>query len=352
MPKQLQLSIPKPCHEDWDKMSQVEKGRFCGSCQKQVMDFTNMSDSQLVAFFKKEATGSVCGRFMPEQLDKAMDIPKKRIPWVKYFFQFTLPLFLASLKSTAQTKKGEVTVKQVEARNDTVCKKPDKLVMMLGATAVRIRDQHEKVITGSVIGVDDKPVPYATVMIKGTVTGTKADSAGVFRITIPAMQDSAILSVSSIGYENKDVILTEDDRRIGLVIIPLTVKLMSEVVVIGYSTIKGMVITDQVSSIRKITVKKENPDFSLATTITAAIYPNPVPAGEAVNVKCEKMEEDYYSFQLVTAGGQQVFQKEIWIDKDAAVLNIQLPKVAPGMYFIVMTGRQSGKKITDKIVIQ
>src|SRR5258706_12935585 len=96
MSKQLQLSIPTPCHANWDNMTPVEKGKFCGSCQKQVIDFSNMSDRQVAEFFKKPSAGSVCGRFMQDQLDRRIEIPKKRIPWVKYFFQILLPGYMIS----------------------------------------------------------------------------------------------------------------------------------------------------------------------------------------------------------------------------------------------------------------
>src|SRR5258706_2725101 len=104
MSKQLQLSIPTPCHENWYNMATVEKGKFCGSCQKEVVDFSNMSDRQVAEFFKKPSTGSVCGRFMTDQLERDIEIPKKRIPWLKYFFQFAIPAFLLSMKATAQGK--------------------------------------------------------------------------------------------------------------------------------------------------------------------------------------------------------------------------------------------------------
>ena len=101
MSKKIQLTVPTPCHENWDAMTPVEKGKFCGSCQKQVMDFTSMSDREIAQFFKKPSTGSVCGRFMNDQLDREMEIPKKRIPWLKYFFQIALPALFVS-KVSAQ----------------------------------------------------------------------------------------------------------------------------------------------------------------------------------------------------------------------------------------------------------
>jgi hypothetical protein len=115
MGKHIQLSITDPCHENWDSMNKAEQGRFCTSCQKQVVDFTSMSDSQLAAFFKKpiqslSKDGSVCGRFFQDQLDRNVEIPRKRIPWVKYFFQFALPAFLMSAKAAAQ---GNVIVKSM-----------------------------------------------------------------------------------------------------------------------------------------------------------------------------------------------------------------------------------------------
>jgi hypothetical protein len=101
MSGKIQLQIPKPCHEKWSEMTPAEKGRFCSSCQKVVVDFSRMGDRELAQFFKK-ASGPVCGRFTGDQLHRDIDLPKKRIPWARYFFSFAIPAFLLSLKSSAQ----------------------------------------------------------------------------------------------------------------------------------------------------------------------------------------------------------------------------------------------------------
>ena len=106
MAKKIQLHIAEPCHENWDKMTPVEQGKFCQSCQKQVVDFTGMSDRQLAQFFKKPLEGSVCGRFMNDQLDRDIDIPKKRLPFIRYFFTVALPALFFS-KANGQRTMGK-----------------------------------------------------------------------------------------------------------------------------------------------------------------------------------------------------------------------------------------------------
>lgn len=105
-------------------MSPADKGRFCAACQKVVIDFSRMTDNELAAFFKKP-TGSVCGRLRQDQLNRDLVIPRKRIPWIKYFFQFVLPAFLFSAKATAQGKVVGRIKNKVPVRTET--RIPDSL---------------------------------------------------------------------------------------------------------------------------------------------------------------------------------------------------------------------------------
>jgi hypothetical protein len=67
MKKQLTLSIPKPCSEKWDNFIPASNGRFCTSCNKIVTDFTQMSDHEIIEFFR-DMPAHACGRFRPDQL--------------------------------------------------------------------------------------------------------------------------------------------------------------------------------------------------------------------------------------------------------------------------------------------
>eukprot|EP01041_Mallomonas_annulata_P034394 gene34394-57152_t len=61
------ISIPNPCHENWNEMKAEEQGRFCSKCAKTVVDFTQKSKEQIKSYFE-ELSGKVCGRFRNEQL--------------------------------------------------------------------------------------------------------------------------------------------------------------------------------------------------------------------------------------------------------------------------------------------
>lgn len=65
------FSIGSSCHESWQQMSATEQGRFCLNCQKEVIDFSSLSDEEVIGVMEK-AGGSVCGRFRTSQLNRPM----------------------------------------------------------------------------------------------------------------------------------------------------------------------------------------------------------------------------------------------------------------------------------------
>jgi len=65
--KPIQIQIPTPCREDWNAMESVEKGRFCSSCRKTVIDFTRFSDTELLRYFNENQGNAVCGQLREDQ---------------------------------------------------------------------------------------------------------------------------------------------------------------------------------------------------------------------------------------------------------------------------------------------
>lgn len=100
----LKISIPTPCHEDWDKMYPNEQGRHCNSCMKTVVDFTNMTDEEVKHFLIGKHDQHLCGRFTGRQLQRIqVEIPANifqlKMPWWKQFLVACLITFSTTLFS-------------------------------------------------------------------------------------------------------------------------------------------------------------------------------------------------------------------------------------------------------------
>jgi hypothetical protein len=83
MPKNLNITIPQPCHENWNSMNPAEQGRHCSSCNKVVVDFTCMTDAQLVEYFSATRQ-KTCGRFGTDQLDRRIRLRPVEKPLFPY----------------------------------------------------------------------------------------------------------------------------------------------------------------------------------------------------------------------------------------------------------------------------
>ncbi len=99
-------------------------------------------------------------------------------------------------------------------------------------------------ISGTITTSNGEPVIGASVKINGTTSGTITDVAGQFSLT--ALPD-AVLTVSYIGYKTQEV---EVNARTTLrIILQEDERMLDEVVVIGYGTVKKLNLTGSVVSI-------------------------------------------------------------------------------------------------------
>lgn len=132
MKPEIKIQINEPCHENWSDMTDADKGRFCGVCNKVVVDFTKFSDAELFNYFsarKENPSEKLCGRFAAEKVI----VPKKiEVPEFSYYqmtngIQRFLWLLLVSLgfvmvSCSNEPVKGKV-IKQDTSVLDTITEK-------------------------------------------------------------------------------------------------------------------------------------------------------------------------------------------------------------------------------------
>ena len=184
--KKLNLTIPEPCHQDWKKMTPTELGKFCSSCEKEVFDFTTFSDEQLVKHLGIK--DHVCGRFTDRQLNRDLQLQRKqRHNYLSYTFSGLFSLFLLN----SSTTKAQEKPKTIQT---------DKKFTSIPLQNTRANDSIT--VSGTVLDETRCPLPGATVVIKGTTTGTSTNFDGKFNLEC---KKSDTLTISYVGYHSYEI---------------------------------------------------------------------------------------------------------------------------------------------------
>jgi len=124
---------------------------------------------------------------------------------------------------------------------------PYGLVLLLGIAFTNIAQAQDRIISGKVTSSEDgNPLPGVNVVVKGTTVGTATGTDGTYRLQVPANAEALIFSF--VGFLNQEVQI--GNRSTIDVILQTDQKLLSEVVVTGYSTENKREITGAISSVK------------------------------------------------------------------------------------------------------
>lgn len=232
-----QITIPKPCHEDWSKMTSTEKGKFCKSCSKEVIDFTNLSNSEIANKVRKHK--NLCGRFKDNQLNTELAILKKN----------NVSKVAAGLALISAISASEPVFTQSKKENVEV------LSIRLGKVFVENDSiQKDIIITGKVKDSFDV-LPGASIVLKGSTLGTETDFDGNFSIKIPNKKaKSTILVISYLGYKTQEIDILSIKKPL-IIEMEEANALLGEVVTVGMVTIKRPNIFKRIGNLFR---KKEN----------------------------------------------------------------------------------------------
>ncbi|WP_412561122.1 carboxypeptidase-like regulatory domain-containing protein [Winogradskyella sp. MIT101101] len=189
MKKTISISIPEPCHEDWNKMTPKEKGRHCAACNKTVIDFTSKTDEQVIKTFENE--NNLCGRFKTQQLNREMFLARKDKNNYLSIAASGLFAFMA-LGHQDIHAQGEPRTVKVDSLNTPQVK---------GKIATSVINQ--RTVSGIVTTADDGlPLPGASVIIKGTYTGAQTDFDGKYSIKV---NTGDVLIISYVGMKTTEI---------------------------------------------------------------------------------------------------------------------------------------------------
>jgi len=222
MKKELYVHIPTPCHEDWQQMTPVDKGRFCQSCAKQVVDFSVMSDQEVLNYLSK-ASGNLCGRFANDQLQRPLQPireEKKKIWWMAAMVPVLMLVERGNAQKKDKTENAPLVVKLSETVSGMVSyddglsyeELGDHRTLIKKVTVQRQKGDSIFCIEGRVVDErNNVPMPYASVVIKDSKTGTVTDQNGNFKLTGSAVKNHVEIQIMSVGFEVKELSVSLKD---------------------------------------------------------------------------------------------------------------------------------------------
>ncbi|MFD2825398.1 SusC/RagA family TonB-linked outer membrane protein [Leeuwenhoekiella polynyae] len=121
--------------------------------------------------------------------------------------------------------------------------------------SANVFSQGGRTITGTITSVDDNmPLPGVNIVVEGTSAATVTDFDGNFQLSVPG--NDAVLVISYVGFLTKNVpVGSQTNFTISL---ETDVQSLSEVVVVGYGTVKKSDLTGAVGTIDSESLTERN----------------------------------------------------------------------------------------------
>lgn len=356
--KSYSLDIPTPCHEKWSDMHKRQNGRFCNSCQKTVIDFSQMSDREVAAIFNK-ADDNLCGKFRNDQLNRPVHFeqPKSlRRTWSA--FGLLVPGLFLSSNIQAQELNRKVEIEQQDKNT-------------FNGASQKIELSKTVTIKGTVKDAEtDEVLIGANVLVKGTSNGTVTSIDGSYSIdaTVPESCKSIILVFNYTGFQSYEMeIKIESPQTLyGDAHMSLGAFLLGEIVVIRDQTLYS-IIRNQIRNIaynvksfikEKKNEKKEKiksdethdvfieensttkilNNKPIANPYQAKIFPNPF--SSELNVEINMLQNETLEIHLLDFNGRIIFTEKYDAVKgrNNILITPQINHLSGGNYFLEIIG--------------
>jgi len=193
---QLTIQIPQPCAESWAAMTPASGGRHCAACAQTVVDFTRMTDAELLAHLARAGQAAVCGRLRADQVGRPLATGlAPRAGRGRAWLGALLAAISLALPTTTRAAWARQPAALAALIPGTVPTTPQPAVE---ARALAGSYRAEGVVLDA---QTHQPIPGAIVMLQGASSGVSTDEHGKFVLPISSVQAKVTLLISFVGYE-------------------------------------------------------------------------------------------------------------------------------------------------------
>jgi len=183
------VSIATPCTADWQNMQTDAKGKFCNSCQKSVMDFSTLTNAEILTILS--SSNNICGRFGDYQLaglNRELEVNNhSTFSWKKFGIAAAFIGVFPFVKAIAQVKPD------IEQHPKSIKKITGSIGPFLTSVNGKVIDQISKT-----------PIEGAIIRVKGSNNVVFSDESGHFKISGLTENDTTIVC-SYMGHNTQEI---------------------------------------------------------------------------------------------------------------------------------------------------
>lgn len=192
----MRIQVNYECSENWEQMKLQGEGRFCESCEKEVIDFSQWTDAEIA---KKLLGGkNLCGRMPKERINRPLNYKApKRNPVMG------LSLLTALAASTS-----------LMGQEDSLTSKPKLELKAQGYTALKYAEFADDLpasklsYRGKVLDMESQTgLPFVNIIVRqdsNFITGASSDLDGFFELQIEDYNPNTALDIefTFLGYKD------------------------------------------------------------------------------------------------------------------------------------------------------
>lgn len=282
------ISIPEPCHENWNDMSITDKGRFCSSCSKVVVDFTNRSKASILQeYLNSDPNGEkLCGVFKNSQLDEInrdfelYTFRSKQSFQSAFVFSLILVFGLTLFSCTSEDQKNEFEKFRIEA-------------------------------VGRILEDEKSSIPVVE-MIEPEIVSVEEMTVGEFSIGCEAPMDV----IAETEIQQIDIIAYKDEMIMGISV--------------------GQYYVHKESAVQFIQEELDEYDENgnlLPNSFSLSAFPNPTIDFSHIEVKVPK--DEVFNWYLISSEGKLIqSNQQLELKRGTHTIDLDLLDQAPGIYFM------------------
>jgi TonB-linked SusC/RagA family outer membrane protein len=213
-----------------------------------------------------------------------------------------------------------------------------------------------KKITGSITTEKGEPIPGASVIIKGTSTGTITDLDGKYSLDVPA--DASTLVFTFVGMVSQEIVI--GSQSVIDVVLKEAAVGLDEVVVVGYGSKKKSLVTGSISSVKAKDLQataSSRADQAIQGKVSGVmVLPTSGSPGAGSKIRIRGTNSNSNSNPLYIVDGMKTGDinnidpgdiESMEVLKDAASSAIYGTEGANGVILITTKSGKSGKGVVD-----